>query len=236
MVSPLSAQPRLHRFCLAALPGWLPLLLRPGFESSSFANSSPFSSSVPWFFGPSLHRHYPTSSLLRPLLTSPPLSRKRSPQVRRRICSLGPPGSTECVLMTFGLCCCQPACRPHRASLPVRVPTVESLLAASFSFTSRLRLAVRYGCRHRPRLAPFIQLDSAHAGHTDLHGQACRVQLMYGVRCLTVIRVTCASCSGERPAASKALWALRSCFQQLETASFAVEDPIAKAHRCSAAT
>jgi hypothetical protein len=23
-------------------------------------------------------------------------------------------------------------------------------------------------------LAPFIQLDSAHAGHTDLHGHACR--------------------------------------------------------------
>jgi hypothetical protein len=175
------------------------LLLRPGFESSSFANSSPFSSSVPWFFGPSLRRHYPTSSLLRPLLTSPPLSRKRSPQVRRRICSLGPPGSTECVLMTFGLCCCQPACRPHRASLPVRVPTVESLLAASFSFTSRLRLAVRYGCRHRPRLAPFIQLDSAHAGHTDLHGQACRVQLLYGVRCLTAIRITRVVLLGRTP-------------------------------------
>src|SRR5450631_1558137 len=44
--------------------------------------------------------------------------------------------------MTIGLRCCQPACRPHPASLPVRVPTVESLLSASFSFTSRLRLAV----------------------------------------------------------------------------------------------
>jgi hypothetical protein len=31
-------------------------------------------------------------------------------------------------------------------------------------------------------LAPFIQLDSAHAGHTDLHGQACGLQLMYGGR------------------------------------------------------
>lgn len=50
--------------------------------------------------------------------------------------------------------------------LPVRVPTVEGLLPGSFSFTSRLRLAVRYGCRHRLRLAPFIQQDSAHAGHT----------------------------------------------------------------------
>ena len=45
--------------------------------------------------------------------------------------------------MTFGLRCSEPACRPHPASLPVRVPTVESLLSASFSFTSRLRLAVR---------------------------------------------------------------------------------------------
>src|ERR1035437_1730234 len=68
--------------------------------------------------------------------------------------------------MTFGLRCSVPACRPHPASLPVRVPTVEGLLRASFGFTSRLRLAFRYGYRHRLRLAPFIQLDSAHAGHT----------------------------------------------------------------------
>ena len=32
-----------------------------------------------------------------------------------------------------------PACRPHPASLPVRVPAVEGLPPASFSFTSRLR-------------------------------------------------------------------------------------------------
>src|SRR4051794_33933164 len=68
--------------------------------------------------------------------------------------------------MTFGLRCCQPACRPHPASLPFCVPAVEGLLHASFGFTSRLRLAFRYGCRHRLRLAPFIQRDSAHAGHT----------------------------------------------------------------------
>ncbi len=68
--------------------------------------------------------------------------------------------------MTFGLRYSQPACRPHPASLPVRIPTVESLLRASFDFASRLRLAFRYGCRHRLRLAPFIQRDSAHAGHT----------------------------------------------------------------------
>src|SRR6266496_1834769 len=45
--------------------------------------------------------------------------------------------------MTFGLRCSEPACRPHPASLPVRVPTVESLPPASFSFASRLHLAVR---------------------------------------------------------------------------------------------
>jgi hypothetical protein len=72
--------------------------------------------------------------------------------------------------MTFGLRCSRPARRPHPASLPVRVPAVEGLLRASFSFTSRLRLAFRYGCRHRLRLAPFIQLDSAHAGHTSAAG------------------------------------------------------------------
>src|SRR5271155_2919942 len=77
--------------------------------------------------------------------------------------------------MTFGLRCSQPARRPHPASLSIRVPTVESLLRASFSFTSRLRLAFRYGCRHRLRLAPFIQQDSAHAGHTGARAHACCV-------------------------------------------------------------
>ena len=115
---------------------------------------------------PSLQPHYRPSSLLRLLLSPAPLSWNRPPQVRCRISSLAPPGSTRCVLMTFGLRCLQPACRPHPASLPVRVPAVESLLRASFRFTSRLRLAFRYGCRHRLRSAPFIQLDSAHAGHT----------------------------------------------------------------------
>src|SRR3954463_8979142 len=36
--------------------------------------------------------------------------------------------------MTFGLRCSEPARRPHPASLPVRIPTVESLPSASFSF------------------------------------------------------------------------------------------------------
>ncbi len=68
--------------------------------------------------------------------------------------------------MTFGLRCSEPARRPHPASPPVRVPSADSLLHASFSFTSRLRFAARYGCRHRLRLAPSIPLDSAHAKHT----------------------------------------------------------------------
>src|ERR1019366_5159889 len=81
------------------------------------------------------------------------------------------PGASR---MTFGLRCSQPAGRPHPASLPVRVPTVESLLRASFSFTSRLRLAFRYGCRHLLRRDPFISLDSAHAGHTGADLLACQ--------------------------------------------------------------
>jgi hypothetical protein len=114
----------------------------PWFESLLAPPSSSSSSSVLSFFGPSLQPRYRPSSLLRPLLTSPRLSPKRSPQVRCRICPLAPSGSTACVLMTFGLRCSGPACRPHPASLPVRVPTVEDLLPASFSFASRLRLAV----------------------------------------------------------------------------------------------
>jgi len=74
--------------------------------------------------------------------------------------------------MIFGLHCYRPACRPHPASLPVRVPTVEGLLPASFGFTSRLRLAVRYGYHHQFRRAPFIPIDSAHAGHTHVGGLA----------------------------------------------------------------
>src|SRR5260370_162872 len=62
------------------------------------------------------------------------------------------------------------------ASLPVRVPRVESLLPASFGFASRLRLAVCYGYPHRSRLAPFIQQDSAHAGHTGADDRFCRLR------------------------------------------------------------
>src|ERR1700730_14455303 len=68
-------------------------LLAPVFSS--------FSSFVPWFFGLSPQPHYRPSPLLRPLLTSPPLSCRRSPQVRCRIFPLVPPGSTLCVFMSL---------------------------------------------------------------------------------------------------------------------------------------
>jgi len=140
-------------------PGLATVVVAPEIRIYSLRRSS-VPSLAPFFGSSALRSTAVTaaSSLLRPLLTSPRLSPQRSPQVRCRICSLAPPGSTRCVLMTFGLRCSQPACRPHLASLPVRIPTVEGLLPASFSFTSRLRLAVHYGCRHRLRLAPFIQL------------------------------------------------------------------------------
>ena len=83
--------------------------------------------------------------------------------------------------MTFGLRCSQPACRPHPASLPIPARTVGRLLPAAFSFTSRLRLAVHYGCRHRLRLAPFIQLDSAHAGHTGADAFVCLVRYLRAI-------------------------------------------------------
>ena len=115
------------------------------------------------FFRPSLHGHYPASSLLRHLLTPPPLSRRRSPQVRCRIFPFAPTGSTRCVSDDF------------RALLfPASLPPAPGLTAGSCSYGRRfatrflqwLHLAFRYGCRHRLRLAPFIQRDSAHAGHT----------------------------------------------------------------------
>ena len=53
--------------------------------------------------------------------------------------------------------------RPHSQFVFLWSRVCYALLSAS---PRCLRLALRYGCRHRPRLAPFIQLDSAHAGHT----------------------------------------------------------------------
>ncbi len=103
-----------HRVRLTAAAPLLPLPAHWGSDRSCRAPrfqiplGVPFSSSssfVPWSFGPLLRRHYPASSLLRPLLTSPPLSRRRSPQGSCRVCPLAPPGFTLCVLVTFGLRC-----------------------------------------------------------------------------------------------------------------------------------
>jgi hypothetical protein len=68
---------------------------------------------------------------------------------------------------------------------PASLPPASGLTADSCScgreFATRfsqlhlaLRLAVHYGYRHRFRLAPFIQLDSAHAGHTGVSASPCR--------------------------------------------------------------
>ena len=123
--------PRNRRWWLAAAPPLLPLALAGvapvvdaprRFQIPLAGFWSPSSSSVPWFFGPSLHRRYAASSLLRPLLTASPLSRESSPQVRCRICPLGPPGSTQCVLDDF------------RASLlPASSPPAPGLSAGSCS-------------------------------------------------------------------------------------------------------
>ena len=77
--------------------------------------------------------------------------------------------------MNFGLRCSQPACRPHPASLPVSCSCGRGFATRFFSFASRLRLAFRYRYLHRFRLAPFIQQDSAHAGHTGAGGFACQI-------------------------------------------------------------
>src|SRR6478672_9282513 len=58
--------------------------------------------------------------------------------------------------MTFGLRCSEPARRPHPASLPVRVPAVESLPSASFS----LHLAA--GPCGRLRLSSSTPIGSFH--------------------------------------------------------------------------
>ena len=80
------------------------------------------SSLAPWSFGPSLQRHYPPSSLLWPLLTSPPLSPRSPPQVRCCFFPFIPSGSTSHV--SDG----------HGASLwPASLPPVRGLSADSCS-------------------------------------------------------------------------------------------------------
>ena len=111
---------------------------RPGTPGNLMSRSARFSaSSAPWSFGPSLQRRYPLSSLLWPLLTSPPFSRRRSPQVRRCFFPFIPSGSTSHVSHGF------------RASLwPASLPPVRGLSADSCS----------YGQRFVPR---FLQLGLA---------------------------------------------------------------------------
>jgi hypothetical protein len=102
-------------------------------------------------------------------------ARSAQGRVRCRISSLAPPGPTGCVLMTFGLRCSEPACRPHPASLPVRIPTVGSFPPTSFGFTSRLpwrtcSTGALCGSATVAVIGPdwllSSKLDSAHAGHT----------------------------------------------------------------------
>ena len=87
---------RLHRFCSSR-------------SEASHRSCDVFEFQNPWsrpqflslaslFFSPSLQPRYRPSSLLRPLLSSPPLSWRRPPRVRCRICPLVPHGSTLHVL------------------------------------------------------------------------------------------------------------------------------------------
>ena len=127
------------------------------------------------FFGPSLHGRYPASRLLWPLLIPLPLSRKRPPQVR---CQNLSPRAVRLYPMRLG---------DFWASLfPASLPPAPGLTAGSCSYGRRFAIRFfqlhltatpcrfRYGCRHRLRLAPFIQLDSAHAGHTGAGAFACQ--------------------------------------------------------------
>ena len=109
------------------------------------------SSLAPWSFGPSLQRHYPPSSLLWPLLTSPPLSPRSPPQVRCCFFPFIPSGSTSHV--SDG----------HGASLwPASLPPVRGLSADSCSYGQRfvprfLRLG-RAACAPRLPLCGSLRL------------------------------------------------------------------------------
>jgi len=123
-----------------------------------------FFSSALWFFGPSLHAPLGSaSSLLWPLLTAPPLSRRSSPQVRCRIYPLVPSGSTECVSDDFW------------ASLfPASLPPAPGLTAGSCTYGREFCYALLsasprgYALRFATVAvigsgwAPSIQQDSAH--------------------------------------------------------------------------
>jgi hypothetical protein len=72
----------------------------------------------------------------------------------------------------------------------------------------------------------------------NLHGHPCRVQLVYGARGSSVIRITAPSCSDECPRSIEtADYApLESAFRSLETAVLRTWESHAKAHGCSAPT
>jgi hypothetical protein len=119
---------------------------------------------------PSVLRSCRLSAALNATTTSADSSRARTQEVspgKDLNFPLGPSGSTCSVLMRFGFRACQHADRPLPASLPVRVPMVAGLPAASFSSTlAGVALRFSYGCSHQLRCHRFMSLVKAHAGHT----------------------------------------------------------------------
>jgi hypothetical protein len=80
---------------------------------------------------------------------------------------LAPSGSTESGLMTVGLRLYSPARPPDSASLPVRVPTVESLSAALSFGPSRFRPGHRLRLPSSTPSGTLIPIEPAPAGHTS---------------------------------------------------------------------
>ena len=168
--------PRLHRFCFGLLPVSFP---QQGKDRPARDSGKPLgrcvsrsSSFAPWSFGPSLQRHYPPSSLLWPLLTSPSLSRRSSPQVRRCFFPFIPSGSTSHV--SDG----------HWASLwPASLPPVRSLSAGSCSYGRKFvprflqLLALRFPTVTSIGSGEYVATHkkTAHAGHTGADAHVCRV-------------------------------------------------------------
>ena len=102
------------------------------------------SSFAPWSFGHWLQRRYPPSSLLWPLLTSPSLSPRSSPQVRCCFFPFIPSGSTSHVSDGHGASLCL-------ASLP----PVRGLSAGSCSYGRRfVPRCLQLGSRRWPRDPP----------------------------------------------------------------------------------
>jgi len=83
------------------------------------------------------------------------LPREISPSKVRNLSARAVRLYMTCLSVALGFRACQHAHRPCPASLPIRVPTVVPLLAASSGFASRLPLAVHYGFYHYSRSTPF---------------------------------------------------------------------------------